>query len=1531
MAGGARPHRAVSRQSGRFMIDAALTELLDSLEQREEVLLSWGVVDGGFSEDELTAVVQAWLDRYDPLCDPWEIIDRLEAAGLLYEDRAISPSRWRTRSAETIRLIARLRQLFDRPGAGPDAWRNGPTLVSDFRYRRRPRAYPRRDQPLDTATDRLEGPDADLQRSVLRTLTAKAGGPMRLAGFQVRAISQVLADLQANLSRGVVIGAGTGGGKTLAFYLPALAHVSAYADGTTWTKVLALYPRNELLKDQLAETFRQVRKLDELLKARGGRKLRIGAYYGATPYAADTLGQHWFKGSWPRQGSDYVCPYLTCQQTRPDGVLCTGNLVWHHQDRRAGHERLLCHRCGHPVEGDEFALTRDGMVRQSPDIVFTTTEMLNRSMSDLKAGKVFGIDAQRPPHLMLLDEIHTYAGTTGAQTAMLLRRWRHRIGQAPVEFVGLSATLRDAGRFFADLAGLPVEDVTYLKPEMGELTYEGAEYLLALRSDPVSGVSTLSTTIQTTMLLNRCLDPWDRPVSGGLYGKRVFVFTDDLDVTNRLYYDLLDAEAQRLDSRGGPLNISGRESLATLRNPVDDASRARQLAGQSWNLPAQIGHRLSRGERLRIGRTSSQDMGVDSQAQAIVATSSLEVGFNDPTVGAVLQHKAPRDTAQFLQRKGRAGRPLRMRPWTVLVLSDYGRDRDAYQAWDLLFDPQLPSRCLPLRNRYVLRMHATQALLDWITVRLRPHLREASLWNILKEPARGQKAARWQQAVADQLERVLEEHSVRADLTRWIAQALGVDQAEATELLWHPPRAVLLEAVPTLLRRLRTQWAVAGPDGLADGKDNRGNGPLPDYISQSLFSELELPEIMVHVPAQASWRQDEQQPMAATPALRQYAPGRVSRRFATANVYHRHWVPIPDIGGAQQQELDVATAYPQRAKVACALVSGGQAYDVMRPYEIRTELVPEDVADSANASLDWRTQFVDRGAPYTLDLPAGQGWGELLCSAEFRMHARQAHIEARRFAIAAEAEARCRDGSESRHIIRFVCQQGGRHQQVGVGTVTDVDGLRFVVNLPGDVPQLDPRRDPVGHRALRSAWFQQRMRRDEVLRRYCNVFQAGWLHDALLASLTTRAVADRSSLQDAFALVRNDLEHHLLAVLAVLFQRMDITGEGDGTTAPARLEQRIRGLLGQSEVREALTRLVALLWEPLEEACHDWVRRRGLATLGGALLAAARRTCPEHDPEGLLVDIEPGVTEDGQDRLEEIWLTETTIGGGGFLEALAQRMSTDPRHFLRITCAALAPGDAEIVDHELVRVVDLLAEGGDLAATFERYRKAARNDQREPALAEIRAAMSAEGIRATHAVVSAAAARLLRPGTGPATDQVTRDLVHRWRDEEERLGVELDVRTWTYLASDSEDLDRALAEVLPDAVGDRRQWRMDAIASVLWPRGWRVRAAALSSWNPYAELPPPMPEWLRTHLASGSVAVDATRPDALEQIRACLIQDGTLQVSAPLDQARRLSELLCHLVTSPIELEYLQVHPRLAEVIQQDRHLLATIELREVL
>ena len=79
-------------------------------------------------------------------------------------------------------------------------------------------------------------------------------------------------------SSGTLVSAGTGSGKTLAFYLPALSrifeHVVTDENSKRWVKVLAIYPRNELLRDQFREIYGEVRILDRILE--NERKIKLG-------------------------------------------------------------------------------------------------------------------------------------------------------------------------------------------------------------------------------------------------------------------------------------------------------------------------------------------------------------------------------------------------------------------------------------------------------------------------------------------------------------------------------------------------------------------------------------------------------------------------------------------------------------------------------------------------------------------------------------------------------------------------------------------------------------------------------------------------------------------------------------------------------------------------------------------------------------------------------------------------------------------------------------------------------------------------------------------------------------------------------------------------------------------------------------------------------------------------------------------------------------------------------------------------------
>lgn len=1491
-----------------------LTGILDRLESLEDPLLCWGVVDGGFSTDELRNVIsEELLARHEWDLSADDVIEAMTARALLVHDSSASPGRWRTRNGETIRLMARLRQTF----LG-QAWQSGTELIADFRYARRPRFYPRRDQPWITALEGVDGP-VDAYRPVLDVMTQRDGNHDLLSGFQVQATRHILNSLENRTTTATVVGAGTGSGKTNAFYLPAFSHLASISDASAWTRALAVYPRTELLKDQLDTAFAHVCRLGQVWKKSGGRSMTVGALYGSTPTTARDVRTP-YRG-WSKRPHGMASPQMRCPG---DGYTpCGGELVWPDDDIDAGIEHLLCSTCRRSFTEDQIVLTRKSMQKSPPDLLFVTTEMLNRGLSDLNISRPLGIDvpADKKPRLILLDEIHTYDGPAGAQAALVLRRWHHRI-QAPITFVGLSATLTNPIRHMANLTGVEDHLITSIEPASDEFEYEGAEYLLALRSDPTSGASVLSSTIQTSMLLPRVQDESTSRISAGFYGTRAFVFTDDLDVTNRLFSYLLDAEGQRY-AYGKAKSVKPPLASVRARSDGDNVSRQRR-AGQLWDLPSMIGHRFAKtGDGLRVSRTTSQDSGVSADSQLIVATASLEVGFDDPDVGVVIQHKAPRGVAPFLQRKGRAGRKRTMRPYTIVVLSDYGRDRAVYESWDTLFDPIIPELVLPIRNRAVLRMQATIAMIDWLTSQLRKQgiPPTTTAWKALGErPAKNfaEPGRETQKKAARTLAEVLRDPSRQRSLRMWVQDALGLSESEVNEILWHPPRSLMLQAIPTLRRRLLHNWGVANQAGIREFADLMGANPLPDFFPVNLFNELALPETIVSLPPQTDRETDrELQPMGLGQMLREYAPGRVSRRFATRNLEHRHWVPIPL--GVTDPVLDLTTFLRNYGmEEPCTIDIDGSliSITVVRPDEVLVELPPEEVKDSSNAIMEWRSQFVEMGAGLGIRTPKTDPVGRLIDDARFFLHAQNSHVSVHRAAVGSTATLFLEGGDEQRSSATFSLHG----EPAAIGSTFEVDGLRIRVDLPVNLSIPDDLLP-----GLRSAWFKHVLLTDDELSTFLNSFRIDWLHQCLEAMLLTTAVRKQCTLAEAYEAIHDTFDARLDETLNAMFRVSSEVESGSATLS--RLGSRLREALGNPAISTRLDVLATQYWSPDPTAFKRWVRDRTLSTLGHAALVGARQICPEHDPESIIVDVEPGYDQNGQHRTGEIWLTESSIGGGGFIEALAARVRPDPRRFLRLVLRATQPGTSELVDTHLQRIIDMVATETAWSGLVNDYRSAPDQATRVDALGRIRDGLRQAGIYgAEHSVVTSLASRVLRPGSTEATDIALSTVTTEWKAEERRLGVDIPPRTWAYLMRSRSDLDPGLVF----AAGIDERQRIDAVQSMLWPRGWQLRAEPLSAWNPFAETLPAAPDVLRSVVDAGDPPHRITEAVG-ERVRETLARTGTVQVLATPTQADQLADLLVDLCVEPVVTDYLNVFPRVVETDHRaNGNVIVTLELAEV-
>ena len=1569
--------------------DLQLAEFaLDELEALEARCLVWGLIDNSLSNEEVTEVLLRVLEspkalqaRTDPNCSIQTTRDLrsfLVANKLFFEVPSLTDQepRWRTRMAEGVRLIAQLRQLFSKHEN--NKWAEAATLVADYRFLRRSRRYPRRDlKPSQVHSSLSEYVQSPLLLEAIKTWLGHLDQGGGLARFQVKSTERILVGLENRTCRGTLVSAGTGSGKTLAFYLPALSWLATQRVQTPdarGVRVLALYPRNELLKDQLGEVYSQCRKFDGWITRQGGRPLRVGVLYGDTP---SKVAKAMDKRSWSNHPQGKRVPFFNCPEDSQHGEM-----VLRREDAEKGRDRLVCAQCIASVDAHTLAFTRDAIKTDPPDILFTSVEMLNRHLPSSDLRHVFGIgpDAERAPDLILLDEVHLYAGSYGAQVAYLLRRWWAASGRRS-SFVGLSATIADGQTFFSHLTGLNKGVVEEIKPLEDEIVEEGAEYMLALRGDPVSQTALLSTTIQTLMLSSRLLDPpssFDRKAMP-FFGWRAFAFTDQLDATNRLFKDLLDAEG-RYPNGGGPnLNRYPNGGLARLRRGTYPISgNARYFAGQDWSIPEAIGHDLT--YRLGVGRTTALDSGVSGTSEVVVATSSLEVGFDDPAVGVVVQHKAPRDIASFLQRKGRAGRTRHMRPWTIVVLTDYGRDRLAYQSYDQLFDPDLPARQLPMANRYVQRMQAIYALLDVLgdwTCRDNPPLSvwrdlshpnidaippgwdpasfaavkrlvdnvqiplSTSEWKALRNRAsdlgpNGHSTAikfagvNWldkrlqHQRVVKLLVEVLENPNKADRLIRDLADRLALGTDDLNVLMWSQPRPLMLGAIPTAVRRLASGWRFLGHAG----QDHQAGHPLPDYIPASLFDDLSLPEMRIDLESQQGDFGDQYLPVQQ--GLGEFAPGKVSRRYDEAL-----WLGVDGVTlaryfasgtGELSENADLAGWYTLQAKRNFVGQYGNTQtnFKAFRPQVAHLQRVPRagngipELSDTSNAQLTWQSFHQASHQGMTLVTPPHIGISRLIKQVVVYTHAEQAHAEVRRYAVGSRAELRMRSGQQTERVtVNWQFLHDGVPS--GVGFDIDVDALVLVLELPPELSRIVDWQDSYRLRAARAARYNWEARENKI---FCdavpNPFLRGWIAQIFQIAALQVSTANSIDLRSALDLVTDGTHLDvLLAVLQTVFQVPEVDNGEEGSD---RLRQKLNEALKSHEVRQAVRVASRVLVDPIDSEWDEWLALSIRATIGAACLDAIQQACPQIDPDGLVADISVR-REDGSESSEpEIWISEVNPGGNGLIETVAELLISRPDSLFRHIEAALGPRDFEWSNAQLRQIVQWLGSpqsDSEVIQAVTLVRQAMNSTEAAKNFGTLRTLLVNRGQSIFHGYSVALSMRLLRPDSPTELDRLLATIHHRWEELESLNGVEVDVRVLCALFSVDDQLDQAFETAghqLP--IDNRQSWRFGVLMGLLWPQGHALRAVAMPWSNRFSSFNIDTERLLLTQwLTPRPEPIDPEQPDWEEQVRDRLLNTSRAVISVLASQAGQLlPRVVAALVTEPVQFEYLNVFAKLTEV-----------------
>ncbi len=1525
-------------------MDQLCNEVLTVIEQNELKLLGWGFVEVRSSLAEtLPDLVKAlsgvgqhlWAEAQQWDVQPEHILENLTTRKLIFK----SGQFYRSRFAEAMRLLSLLRQRFS-----PNDWQTASRLVSDFKIDLRHRSYPKRDIPSQELLEELRQQRAAplYLAAVERLLQDELGNNLSIAKFQKDAILHHYRTLHGGASEplhehALVIGAGTGAGKTKAFYVPAMADIAVSLTRDHFVRALALYPRVELLKDQLTEALQEVRKLNDLLQQHKPRLITIGAYYADTPATAELLlnGQ---QKSWKltAQKDGWESPFFLCPACKP----LARPLVWYRKDIEkevednkkhiyGKHAILHCPNCQLTI-AEQLLLTREEMINNPPDILFTTTEMLNRRLSKVDEQQLFGcaVEKVKPPSMLLLDEIHTHEGLHGAQVAYLLRRWRYgrrqsKYSSTPLFCVGLSATLQNAEAFFAKLTGISRSNVHYIHPANEDMESEGAEYNIVLKGDPVSSTNLLSTSAQTVMLLARMLDVNANEPSHRAYGHKIFAFSDKLDVLNRWYQIEQDAEIKqklcqyRLPNQGDTLDIQ----------------RKKNQAGQSWWACTSIGHNLKLP--LIIDRTSSQDRGVDFKAQLVLATSTLEVGFNDETVGAVVQHKAPHSLASFIQRKGRAGRRRSMRPWMIVVASAYGRDRWAFQHAENLFSPTLDDISLPIENYYVRKIQATFAFMDWLALKLKyePECKHIDMWKVLSGEFKDNYFKRPRDLICQLITEVLSNPTQRDELAQYLRLALGLySQRDVDALLWDEPRSLLFEVLPTVLRQMKSKWRSLYDDQVIDWSDRVSKNPMSDFITPNLFSDLKSLDIPLTLPplmptSRVQSRQmdnpkqeerEEQLPLHQ--CLVEFAPGNVNKRFAVSkNEKEAYWIPIP----AAELHGDVLPIEALHSSIACDKLPkqffiDGSDYQFYTPRRYYLKQIPTDVKSTSSAQLIWKSHFAGKQLRSSnadreeelldaelVQLTSRSRWNRFLADIRSYTQTNGNGVEVTRLATGVRAETRYEGRKWAlRQWLQF---EDATQKPVGIGYMNYVDALQFQFR-PLDVVQcLALATWPELRRNLSPEYFRYRLSQHRgVLTEKLSTFEIDWLWQLELSMLVTRAVEKRCRLQDIAPEIHTSRVAMAEDTMKTIFQAQQ--AEEYGEEKVGRLHERLRQLLENDGIQQALQESERVLWAPDDTEFYDWLHQCYASSLGASLFTTLTSLVPDIDPEDLHMDI------DGN----SIWISEAVPGSIGIITKIVDVLKTRPHEFDLRMQDTLSYCGRQQLDSQLRMVAELVRQGDqEVNEVFAEMRQELVLDDQEKALKCLKRVLEQRGIPATRDFVVSLFAKYLRPNSSSDTDTLIAQLVDFWQKEEARLNCSIDLRVIAVaslaIPAIQQQVQNVFQRISSETTPDPSQI-FNVLQSLLWLPCTTSCPDCIEEYHPFQQPAKPSRQLLLTLVQANERTIVYGQENWLEQLKEELGTTYRARVSCQQEQLSDCKKSLLTLLVEPTDIGFQFFYPTIERI-----------------
>ena len=262
----------------------------------------------------------------------------------------------------------------------------------------------------------------------------------------------------AQQQENIVVATGTGSGKTECFLVPMLDRLLKEGDqiGTDGMRALILYPMNALVNDQ-------VKRLRQILCQQDPKRplIRFGFY------TSRTLKD-------PKEALDALSSELSSYDSTELQSLFT--VAEKRQLNLSTRDRLV-NKAVAKIQSIQ-ALSRQEIWDSPPHVLVTNYSMLEHMLiRPLERTRIFSASSNTF-NMLIVDEAHTYDGSTGTEVSMLLKRFKaalNREEKGHIRCIATSASL-----------GAPSDDEAVQKFAQDLFDEEFAQVIRGTRQDAIS-------------------------------------------------------------------------------------------------------------------------------------------------------------------------------------------------------------------------------------------------------------------------------------------------------------------------------------------------------------------------------------------------------------------------------------------------------------------------------------------------------------------------------------------------------------------------------------------------------------------------------------------------------------------------------------------------------------------------------------------------------------------------------------------------------------------------------------------------------------------------------------------------------------------------------------------------------------------------------------------------------------------------------------------------------------------------------------